>query len=116
MTLRVVPFVVAALLFGAHSYRAGNLPLVVLCLAAPLLFFYRKRWSLVLLQVMAYGAAAVWLEAAIRLVAVRRQIGQPWTLAAIILGAVALFTLVTGLLLNSRTIADRFPARQAPEQ
>jgi len=116
MTLRVVLFVVAALLLGAHFYRAGNFLLVALCLAAPLLFFHRQRWSLVLPQVMAYGAAAVWLEVAIRLVAVRRQIGQPWTLAAVILGAVALFTLVAGLLLNSRTIEHRFPAGQAPEQ
>lgn len=97
------------MLVGAHFYRAGNYWLVLLCLAAPLLFFYRKRWSLVLLQVMAYGATAVWVQAGMRLVELRQQMGQPSTAAAIILGAVALFTLAAGLLLNSRSIAQRYP-------
>ena len=109
MTLRIVLFVIAALLLGAHFFRAGNTLFVVLCLAASLLFFYKRRLSLVLLQLMAYGAAAIWLVAAVRLVEFRQQSGQPWTVAAIILGAVALFTLVAGLLLNSRAIAQRYP-------
>jgi hypothetical protein len=110
MPLRITLFTIAALLLGAHFYRAGNFLLVALCLAAPLLFFHKRRRSLILLQVLAYGAAAIWVEAAIRLVAYRQQIGQPWTAAAIILGAVALFTLAAGLLLNSRVIAQHYPA------
>ena len=109
MILRTVLFVVAALLFGAHFYRVGNFSLMALCVAAPLLFLYRKRWSLILLQLMAYGAAAVWVDTAIRLIEFRQRIGRPWTAAAIILGAVAAFTLVAGLLLNSRSMARRYP-------
>ena len=110
MPLRIALFTIAALLLGAHYYRAGQFLLVALCLAAPLLFFHRRRRSLILLQLLAYGAAAIWVEAAIRLVAFRQQIGQPWTAAAIILVAVALLTLATGLLLNSRVFAQRYPA------
>jgi hypothetical protein len=110
MIFRVTLYALAALLLGAHFYRAGNFLLVALCVAAPFLFLHRKRWSLILLQVLAYGAATTWLEATMQLIDVRRQIGQPWTAAAIILGAVALFTIVTGLLLNSRAIAHRYPA------
>ena len=110
MTLRIALFVVAALLLGAHFYRDGEYLLALLCPAAPLLFSHRKRWSLILLQVLAYGAAGTWLVTAIRLVEFRQQIGRPWTAAAIILGAVALFTLAAGLLLNSRSIAQRYPA------
>ena len=108
MLLRISLFAVAALLLGAHFYRTGNLVLVVLCLAVPLLFFYRRRWSLILLQLMAYGATAIWLVTAYRLIEIRQQMGQPWTAAAIILGAVALFSLVAGLLLNSRAVAQRY--------
>jgi hypothetical protein len=43
------------------------------------------------------------------LVALRQRTGQPWTLAAIILGSVALFSLLAGLLLNSRAIRERYP-------
>ena len=109
MILRIGIFVVAALLLGAHFYRAGDFPLVALCLVVPLLFLARRRWSLVLLQLMAYVAAATWVEAAIRLVELRQQVGRPWTAAAIILGAVALFTLTAGLLLNSRSMTQRYP-------
>lgn len=109
MILRISLFVAAALLLGAHFLRAGNLGLVALCLAAPLLFFYRRRRSLILLQLIAYGATASWIGAAIQLVELRRLSGRPWLLAAVILGAVALFTFLAGLLLNSRSIKERYP-------
>lgn len=109
MRLRISLFVVAALLLGAHFLRAGNLALVALCVAAPLLFFWRQRWSLILLQLLAYCAAAIWIAAAVQLVQMREQLGQPWTVAAIILGSVALLTLLAGLLLNSRAIRERYP-------
>lgn len=109
MRLRISLFIVAALLLGAHFLRAANLALVVLCLAAPLLFFYRKRWTLIVLQFLAYCAAGTWIAVAIQLVQLRQQSGQPWTIAAIILGSVALFTLLAGLLLNSRAIMQRYP-------
>ncbi len=108
MILRISLFVIAAVLLGAHFLRAGDLALVALCVATPLLFLCRKWWSLVLLQLLAYGAAATWIAVAVRLVQVREQYGQPWTAAAIILGSVALFTLLAGLLLNSRSIRERY--------
>jgi len=109
MSMRIIIFVTAALLLGALFLRAGNLALVALCLAAPLLFLWRQRWSLILLQLLAYCAAAIWIAAAVQLVQMREQLGQPWTVAAIILGSVALLTLLAGLLLNSRAIRERYP-------
>jgi hypothetical protein len=109
MSLRISLFVVAALLLGAHFLRGGNFVMVALCLASPLLFLWRRRWSLLLLQILAYGASATWLVVAYQLIALRQRSGQPWTAAAVILGSVALFTLVTGLLLNSRAIRNRYP-------
>ena len=109
MGIRISLFALAALLLGAHFLRAGNIAVVALCLATPLLFLWRKRWSLLLLQMLAYGAAATWIVVAYQLIELRQRSGQPWTVAAIILGSVALFTLAAGLLLNSRTIKDRYP-------
>lgn len=106
---RISLYVVAALLLGAHFLRAGNLALMALCLAAPLLFLYRKRCSLIALQGLAYGAAATWIAVAVQLVQLRQQSGQAWTAAAVILGSVALFTALAGLLLNSRAIRGRYP-------
>jgi hypothetical protein len=109
MALRIGLFITAALLLGAHFLRQGNLVLVAMCLGAPLLLLYRKRWVLIVSQLLAYGAAASWIVSAARLVEFRQQSGQPWTLAAIILGAVALITLLAGLLLNSRPVRERYP-------
>ena len=111
MSFRISLFVIAALLLGAHFLRAGNVPLVALCLAMPLLFLLKKRWTLIVLQAAAYCAAAAWLAVAWQLVVLRQQIGQPWTAAAVILGAVALFTLLSGALLNSRCMRERYPNR-----
>ncbi|NDP48943.1 MAG: hypothetical protein GZ085_11275 [Sulfuriferula multivorans] len=107
MSLRIILFVIAASLLGAHFFRAGNVLLVALCLATPLLFLFKKRWSLILLQFTAYCATGVWLWAAFQLVEFRQLVGQPWTAAAIILCTVALFTLVSGLLMNSRCMRER---------
>lgn len=115
MALRISLFTVAALLLGAHFLRAGNFLMVAVCVASPLLFFYRRRWSLIALQLMAYCASATWIAVAIDLVQMREQLGQRWTAAAIILGSVALFTLVAGLLLNSRKITARYPFRGSGE-
>lgn len=109
MALRLSLYIIAALLLGAHFLRAGNMALVTLCLAAPLLFAWRNRWSLMALQILAYCAAATWVAVAIQLVQMRQQLGQPWTVAVVILGAVALLTLAAGLLLNSRTLRARYP-------
>jgi hypothetical protein len=109
MALRIGLFITAALLLGAHFLRLGNLVLVAMCLGAPLLLLYRKRWVLIVSQLLAYGATAIWTVSAARLVEFRLQSGQPWKLAAIILGAVALITLLAGLLLNSRTVRERYP-------
>jgi hypothetical protein len=109
MKLRISLYVIAALLLGSHFLRWGNFVMVALCLAAPLLFLWRSRWSLMLLQFFAYCAAGTWIGVAIQLARVRHQWGQPWTATAIILGAVTLFTMLAGLLLNSRAIKERYP-------
>ena len=109
MSVRISLFAIAALLLGAHFFRADNFLLLALCLATPLLFLYRKRWSLILLQLTAYGATASWLWTALELIELRQQTGRPWTAAALILGAVAWFTLMAGLLMNSRCMRERYP-------
>jgi len=109
MALRISLVVLAALLLGAHFLRAGNLPLLGVCAASPLLFLYRKRWSLIAMQIMAYLGAGSWVAMALQLIHVRQLSERPWAVAASILGAVALFTLVAGLLLNSRSIRERYP-------
>jgi hypothetical protein len=112
MILRIVLLTVALLLLAAHFLRAGILVLTVACLLAPLLLLMRRRWALLLVQFLVYFGAGVWTYTAIHLVQERTMLGRPWSVAAIILGTVTLFTILAGLLLNSRAIKDKYPPRQ----
>jgi hypothetical protein len=62
-------------------------------------------------QSSAYAGAAVWLYTALQIVRERMMFGRPWGLAVIILGAVTLFTIFAGLVLNSRTMKDKYPSQ-----
>ncbi len=108
MIARISLYVIAALLIAAHFLRVGNLIGVAFCAATPVLFFVRQRWSLLLLQALAYVAAAVWLMTAWQIAAERWSFGQPWLRATLILVAVAAVSALAGGLLHSRSLQARY--------
>jgi len=111
MIARIVFYFVAACLIAAHFLRAGDLVATALCLAAPALFLLRRRWSLLVLQGLAYGAAAVWVETAWQIAEMRRAFGEPWLRAALILAAVAAVSVLAGFLLRSAPLQERYRRR-----
>lgn len=111
MLARILLYIVAALLLAAHFLRVGNMVDVALCLATPLLFFVRQRWSLLLLQTLAYVAAATWLVTAWQIAAERMSFGQPWLRAALILVVVAAVSALAGSLLRGTTMQSRYGER-----
>ncbi len=84
---------------------------VALCLAVPLLFLVRRRWSLLALQGLAYVAAAIWLVTAWQIAATRMSFGAPWLRAAAILVVVAAVTALAGGLLHSNVMRLRYRDR-----
>lgn len=111
MVARIMLYIIATCFIAAHFLRAGNLILTALCLTTPLLFFVRRRWSLLLLQSLAYAAAIIWIATAWELVAARKSLGQPWLLAAAILVAVAAISVLAGILLRSINLRKRYHDR-----
>ncbi len=111
MIARIVLYIIASCLIAAHFLRMGNLIATALCLAAPALLLVRRRWSLLLLQGLAYGAAAVWVETAWQIAAMRRALGEPWLRAALILAAVAAVSALAGLLLRNASLQERYGRR-----
>ncbi len=109
MAARIMLYVVASWLIAAHFLRTGNLLLTTLCLLTPLLFCVRRRWSVLLLQWLAYLAAIIWLGTAWQIVAVRWSLGQNWRLAAAILGTVAAVSVLAGLVLRGAALQARYP-------
>ena len=109
MIFRSIPVFLSALLLAAHFLRWGNLPLVVLCLLFPFLLLIRRRWTLLTVQVLTLAGAAIWANATYRLVRQRMLLGEPWGRLVVILGLLILLSCVAALLLNSKTVKDRYP-------
>ena len=110
MKFRYVPIILAAILLAAHFLRSYNLLPMALCLMAPFLLFIKQRWSLLTLQLLTIPAALIWLVTLSGIIQQRIFEGRSWTVSAIILVGVALFTLFAGWLLNSPQVKEKFSA------
>jgi hypothetical protein len=102
--LRLFPVIFSFLLLGAHFYRAGQVLLTVLCLLVLLLLFLRKPWVPRVFQLLLVAGSLEWLRSLYSFAAMRIAWDQPWTRLAIILGAVALFTVLSGLVFQHRKV------------
>ena len=109
MKLRILPFIISALLLAAHFLRSNSLLVVVLCILVPFLLFIKKRWVLWVLQVFTVIAAVMWMIALNAIIQTRIFEGRSWVASGIILGLVALFTLGSGLWLNATQVKNSYP-------
>lgn len=104
--LRLLPVILSFLLLGAHFYRAGLPVISGLCAGALLLLLVRGAWIPRLFQLLLVLGALEWLRALYYFAAMRVAFGEPWTRLAMILGAVALFTGLSGLVFRSKSLRD----------
>lgn len=111
--LRLLPVIFSCLLLGAHFYRAELPILTALCAFAPLALFIRKPWLPRVFQVLLVLGALEWLRTLYMLAAMRLAFDQPWARMALILVAVALFTALSGLVFNSRSLRSFY--RRQPD-
>jgi hypothetical protein len=111
MISRLIPLALASILMAAHFLRGGSLELALVSILVPFLLLIRKMWSLIVVQLSAYAAAAIWLFTTADVIRDRMMVATPWTLSAIILGSVALFTMFAGLLLNSPRVKEKYSRR-----
>lgn len=109
MKLRTLPIILAAILLAAHFLRSYSLLPMALSLLAPCLLFIKKRWSLLILQLLTLPAAAIWMLTLNDIIQQRVFEHRSWTASAIILGVVTAFTLLAGWLLNSPRVKERYP-------
>ena len=80
----------------------------MLCAGLPLLLLLRKVWVPRLFQVVLVLGALEWLRALYGFAAMRIAFGEPWARLAVILGTVALFTGLSGLVFRNRALRARF--------
>ena len=116
--LSVLPAILSALLLAVHFLRGGHLALMIVCLALPLLFLVRRSWVPVVVHLALLAGALEWVRTLMLFAAVRRALGQPATRLALILGAVAAFTVIAGLLMRLPVVRRHYAAPLAglPEE
>ena len=105
---RLLPVIISFLLLGAHFYRAGEVVLVGLCLAVPFLAFVPRPWVPRVLQVLLLAGAIEWLYSAYFIATMRIAWNQPWNRLVVILGLVALFTALSGLVFEHGKLKARY--------
>ena len=106
--LRLLPVLISFLLLGAHFLRAGHVFIVSVLLLIFLLLIIRKSWVPRVIQLTLLLGAVEWLRTLVSIAQIRHDFGMPWARMAVILGAVALFTLLSGLVFRSRALRDRY--------
>jgi hypothetical protein len=105
---RLLPVILSFLLLGAHFYRSGLISIAVLCAMLPLLLFIRHAWVPRLFQALLLLGALEWLRTLYLLASMRVAFEQPWGRLTLILGGVAAFTALSGLVFSTRTLRRRF--------
>lgn len=106
--LRLLPVILSMLVLTAHFYRAGQLLLAGGALLALGLLSIRRPLAARLLQGLLMAGAAEWLATAVGLVMFRQAQGLPWLRLAMILGLVALCTLLSALVFQTNGLKSRY--------
>ena len=112
--VRLLPVMISFLLLAAHFVRAGQY-LVVMALSLVLLcLFVRKSWVPWVMQLVLLLGAVEWVLTLISVAQMRIEFGMPWMRMAIILGVVALLTVMSGLVFRGRALRAHYVDRQSP--
>jgi len=106
--LRLLPVILSFLILGAHFSRDNMTLLMVLALAFPFLLFVKKSWVPKLFQVALILGALEWLRSLYFYIQAYEENGQSWTKLLMIIGGVTLFTALSALVFNSKSLKERY--------
>jgi hypothetical protein len=104
--VRLIPVILSALVLAAHFFRAGQLTGTVPASAGSRSVV--PPWAARVVQVGLVIGAAEWVRTLFVFTEQRRAMGEPWARLAVILGTVALFTLVSALAFYSERLRRRY--------
>jgi hypothetical protein len=106
--LRLLPVLVSFLVLAAHFLRSGNVAVVALCLALPLVLLVRRPWAARVVQLALLLGGLEWIRTLVALASHRQAMGEAWIRMAVILGAVGLVTLLSALVFRARALRERY--------
>ena len=100
--------ILSFILIGSHFLRDYNFGLALVSVLVPFLFFIRKRWILYIASGLLFLSAGLWINTALNFSYVRIELEQPYFRMLIILGAVSLFTAMSGFLILSKRFRRKY--------
>lgn len=98
--VRIVPALLSVILLAAHFLRSGNVVVVGLVLASPLILLIPNHGAVRALQVLLALGFVEWMRTSYVLASMREAAGMPWARMMVILSAVGLFTLLSAVFLD----------------
>ncbi len=113
--LRLLPVFISFLLLAAHFLRAGQVVVSTVLLALLLLLFLPKTWVPRVIQLILLLGTFEWLRTLYTVAQVRIALDMPWMRMAIILGAVALFTMLSCLVFKSAALRKKYSGVESIE-
>ncbi|MBC8186131.1 hypothetical protein H8E88_34035 [candidate division KSB1 bacterium] len=106
--IRLLPVIFSSIMMAAHFSRAAYGVLTIVCLLLPLILFIKKQWVARAFQVLLVLGGLVWIQSLVQLAKMRSAMGESWLRLAIILGIVALFTALSALVFESKSLKKRY--------
>ena len=108
LVLGMLPIVSSFVVLGAHFLRSANYVLVAACVVLIVLAFVPQRRAARTVQAALILATFVWIWTLVAIVQERMALREPYTRTAIILGAVAVWTLASTLVFRTRAMRKRY--------
>jgi len=106
--LRLLPVIFSFALLAAHFSRADMIPLVIVSIAVLSLLFVKRAWAARTLQLLLLLGGFEWIRAMLGYIEIRKSIEDDWSRLAIILIIVALFTALSGLVFQGKSLKKRY--------
>lgn len=111
VALLYIPIVLSLAVLGAHFLRYGNDFGVAAVLILIGVLFIRRAWAARLIQAALVLGAIEWVHTLVQLAKIRAMQGAPATRMIVILGSVAVVTLCSVLLFETRRLRKIYRSR-----
>lgn len=111
IALQLFPVVLSLLVLGAHFLRAGNIALLAAVIVLLALLAVPRPWAARAVQVALVIGALEWCRTLFGLALERIARGEPTVRLVIILGAVAMATVLSSLLFETATLRRLYRLR-----
>jgi len=101
MIYRIIPLIISWILISAQFHVIGNKSLMIASLAVPMFLLILRRKALLFVQWITYAGIIIWIKAGIDYVNIHMVPGGSYFTILIFFSLVALWTVISGLLLNT---------------